>query len=270
MWRKGAEYRRRLCARNQGRVRFAYKPWQGLIPAMKITGARTEIFSDNGRRVPTVAGSRAVAPTAGAPADSAGFLGLGAGDLTPPVQRALQALLGEIDDLRGEVARLKGRLAEAEGLADRDALTPALNRRALLRELGRIRAFSQRYGSPAALIYFDLDGFKAVNDRFGHAAGDAALQAVAQRLISQVRESDVVGRMGGDEFAVILAQADVQTAEAKAQVLAIEAAPVEFGEWSAPLHLSYGVCAITADAEPEAIVAAADAAMYAGRRTRRG
>ena len=102
-------------------------------------------------------------------------------------------------------------------------------------------------------------------------AGDAALKAVAERLLSQLRESDIVGRMGGDEFAVILAQADQATAEAKAAALAraIEAEPLQFGEWSAPLHISFGVCAITADAEPEALVSAADQAMFVRKRERR-
>ena len=233
---------------------------------MKITGARTEPFSDNRRRALTHAGAQLATSTA--PVDSAGFLGLTPAELTPAVQQAMQTLLSEVDDLRGEVARLKARLADAESLADRDVLTPVLNRRALMRELNRIRTFAQRYGSPASLVYFDLTGFKAVNDRFGHAAGDAALQAVAQRLTAQVRESDVVGRMGGDEFAVILVQADVPTAQAKAASLAqaVERAPVEFGEWSAPLHLSWGVAAVSPDLEPEAIVAAADAAMYARKR----
>jgi diguanylate cyclase (GGDEF)-like protein len=233
---------------------------------MKITGARTEPFSENRRRALTRAGAQGAA--ASAPIDSAGFLGLAPAELTPAVQQALQTLLSELDDLRGEVARLKARLAEAENLADRDVLTPVLNRRALMRELSRIRTFSQRYGSPASLVYFDLAGFKSVNDRFGHAAGDAALQAVARRLIALVRESDVVGRMGGDEFAVILVQADAATAQAKAAALAeaVERAPVEFGEWSAPLHLAWGVCEISPDADPEAIVAAADAAMYARKR----
>jgi diguanylate cyclase (GGDEF)-like protein len=233
---------------------------------MKITGARTDPLSDNRRRALTHVGAQAVA--ASPPADSADFLGLSPADLTPAVQRAVQTLLNEVGDLRGEVARLKARLAEAESLADRDVLTPVLNRRALMRELNRIRTFAQRYGSPASLVYFDLTGFKTVNDRFGHAAGDAALQAVAQRLSAQVRESDVVGRMGGDEFAVILVQADAATAQAKAAALAqaVERTPIEFGEWSAPLHLAYGVAEITPDAEPEAIVAAADAAMYARKR----
>jgi diguanylate cyclase (GGDEF)-like protein len=178
----------------------------------------------------------------------------------------------EIDSLRGEVARLKAQLAEAEILADHDVLTPALNRRAFMRELHRARAFRERYGSPASLAYFDLAGFKAVNDRFGHAAGDAALKAVAERLIANVRGSDVVGRMGGDEFAVILAQVDGATAQVKAEALArtVEAQPIEFGEWSAPLHLSFGVHEIAIDGDPEAIVAAADSAMYARRRQTRG
>jgi len=237
---------------------------------MKISGARNEPFSTIRRRALAQAGAQ-VAPAA-APADTAAFLGLGEADLTPAVRAALQTLLGEIDDLRGEVGRLKAKLTETEGLADRDALTPLLNRRALLRELGRIRTFSQRYGAPASLVYFDLDGFKSVNDRYGHAAGDAALQAVADRLLAHVRESDLVGRMGGDEFAVILVQADQGVAEAKAAALAqaLEKEPIRFGDWTAPLHLSWGVRQITPDATPEQLVAAADAAMYAAKRARAG
>lgn len=235
---------------------------------MKITGARSEPFSAMRRRALAQAGAQA-RPTA--TPDTAEFLGVTEMEMTPAVRGAIQTLLGEIDDLRGEVTRLKGRLREIEDLADRDALTPLLNRRALLRELGRIRTFAQRYGSPASLVYFDLDDLKGVNDRLGHAAGDAALKAVAERLLAHVRESDVVGRMGGDEFAVILAQADHATAEAKAAALAraIEVEPLKFGDWSAPLHVSWGVREITQDADPEGLVAQADAAMYARKRAHR-
>jgi len=159
---------------------------------MKISGARNQPFSDIRRRALAKAGAQAAATSAAV--DKAAFLGLSEDDLTPSVRSAVQTLLTEIDDLRGEVGRLKSRLTETEGLADRDALTPLLNRRAMMRELSRIRTFSARYGSPASLIYFDLDGFKAVNDRFGHAAGDAALRAVAERLVAQVRESDLARR----------------------------------------------------------------------------
>lgn len=236
---------------------------------MKITGARNEPFSAMRRRALERAGAAARAP--GKAGDTTAFLGLAEADLTPPVQAALQTLLTEVDALRQDVARLKAKLAETEGLADRDALTPLLNRRALIRELSRIRTFAQRYGASASLVYFDLDGLKSVNDRLGHAAGDAALKAVAERLAANVRESDIVGRMGGDEFAVILVQADQRTAEAKAAALAqaVEREPMTFGDWQAPLHISFGVCAITEAMEPEAIVAAADQAMYQRKRARR-
>jgi len=235
---------------------------------MKITGASNEPFSAMRRRALAQAGAQV---RAAAPVDTTEFLGIGEAEMTPAVTAAVQTLLLEIDELRGEVARLKRRLAELEDLADRDALTPLLNRRALLRELARIRTFAQRYGAPASLVYFDLDDMKGVNDRLGHAAGDAALKAVAERLLAHVRESDVVGRMGGDEFAVILAQADRATAEAKAAALAraIEAEPMKFGDWSAPLHISWGVREITPEADPETLVAEADAAMYARKRERR-
>ncbi|MDO8802748.1 GGDEF domain-containing protein [Phenylobacterium sp.] len=236
---------------------------------MKVTGARNEPFSAIRKRALAQAGAHFTAGAA-PPADKTAFLGLTEADLTPAVQNAVKTLLTEIDDLRGEVSRLKSKLSEAETLADRDPLTPLLNRRAFIRELGRIRTFAQRYGSPASVVYFDLDGFKSVNDRFGHAAGDAALRAVAERLAANVRDSDIIGRMGGDEFGVILVQADEATARAKAESLAqaIEASPIEFGDWSAPLHISYGVREITADIEPETLVAEADASMFAAKRAR--
>jgi diguanylate cyclase (GGDEF)-like protein len=235
---------------------------------MKVTGARNEPFSAMRKRALAQAGAQVRGATA---IDITTFLGITEPEMTPAVKEAVQTLLTEIDDLRGEVARLKTRLAEAEDVADRDALTPLLNRRALVRELGRIRTFAQRYGTAASLVYFDLDDLKGVNDRFGHAAGDAALKAVAERLLASVRDSDIVGRMGGDEFAVILVQADQAVAEAKAASLAraIEAEPLHFGDWSAPLHVSFGVREITQDAEPEALIADADAAMYAKKRERK-
>jgi len=234
---------------------------------MKISGARTEPFAAIRKRALARAGAQVAVREAQTP-DSAAFLGLSESDLTPQVQEALTTLMTEIDDLRGEVSRLKLRLNEAQMQADQDVLTPVLNRRAFLREMKRVAAFAQRYGSPASVVFFDLDGFKNVNDRFGHAAGDAALQAVARRLLANVRESDVVGRMGGDEFAVLLAQADKDTALLKAASLAaaIQDTPVEFGEWSAPLHISWGVREIAPGSDPEVALAEADAAMFVRKR----
>lgn len=238
---------------------------------LKVTGARNQPFSDIRKRALVQAGAKVVGRGT-TRLDETAFLGLSEADLTPAVQGAIRTLLTEIDDLRHEVARLKAQLSQSEALADQDPLTPALNRRALMRELDRIRTFSHRYGSPAALVYIDLDDFKGINDRFGHPAGDEALRAVAERLKANVAGSDLVARMGGDEFAVIYTQASLPVAEARARSLAraLEGAPLRFGEWSAPLHVSYGVAGITPDIEGEEVVARADAAMYARRRERRG
>jgi diguanylate cyclase (GGDEF)-like protein len=235
---------------------------------MKSSAARSEPFAAMRRRNLAEAGAKT--GRAPAPPDQAEVLGLTAAELTPAVQAALAALTIELEDLRGEAQRLKARLAEAEAAADQDPLTSARNRRAFVRELRRVAAFAQRYGQPASLVYFDLDDLKAINDRFGHAAGDAALKAVADRLAAHVRQSDVVGRMGGDEFAVLLEHADLAVAEAKAETLArlVCAAPVRAGEWLAPLRLSWGACQIDPARDPETQIADADAAMFAMKRAK--
>lgn len=194
-----------------------------------------------------------------------------ADDPFPTPVEATSALMRENAELRAELARLRARLAEVEGLADLDTLTPLFNRRAVMRELARSRDFAERYGGTASLAYFDLDGLKAINDRFGHAAGDAALLAVADQLRTHIRGSDLAGRMGGDEFAVILAQTNGFQAEAKAEALAaaIAAATIDGLAAEARVSVSWGVAEIRPGVEPEAIVAEADAAMYAAKRAQR-
>lgn len=235
---------------------------------MKIAGAPDPVQA--ARRRQTVRGAEAApgAATASAITDTKEFLGLSPAELTPKVRGAIQMLTGEIDDLRGEVGRLKARLAEVEGLADQDALTHVLNRRAFMRELNRVRASVDRYGGAASLVYIDLDGFKRINDRFGHSAGDAALKAVAERLSAQVRESDVIGRLGGDEFAVVLTHADFDAASAKAEALihAVAGAPIDFGVGQAAVSASFGIREITGSVDAEGLVAEADAAMYNRKR----
>ena len=181
-----------------------------------------------------------------------------------PAQDALAEARAEAAALRAELEQVRRRLAEVELLADRDALTPILNRRAFTRELVRTLAFCERYGAEASLVFLDMDGFKGVNDRFGHAAGDAALHAVAVTLAAHVRESDVVGRLGGDEFGVILAQAGKEAAEAKAADLRrqVEAEPVVFDGRMFPLHLSYGVRTFQPGLDAAQMLAEADAAMF--------
>ena len=240
---------------------------------MKLSGVRSDPLAGVRRRVAlqSAAGGSAVQATR-AP-DSAAFLGLAEDDLTPAVQAALGQLFTEIDELRKEVTRLKAHLAEAEDLADSDVLTPLLNRRAFVRELARNLAFVQRYGTPSSVVYFDLDGFKGVNDRFGHAGGDEALKAVASRLLSAVRETpDHVGLAhGGDEFGVILVQADLATATAKAGQIAaaVEGEAVGVGDWMTPIHLTWGVRQIEAGSTVEGLLADADRAMFSAKKAKR-
>ncbi len=186
-----------------------------------------------------------------------------------PARRA-EDLDPELARLRAENEALKAQVESLRALADRDVLTPLLNRRAFIAELNRTMAFLRRYGGTAALLYLDLDGFKAVNDRFGHLVGDAALQRVAELLIASVRESDVVGRLGGDEFAILLQQADAEAARTKAQSLAeaIAARPLEAEGEQVSLGGSFGVRAFEAQETAEEWLAEADAAMFVRKRGR--
>jgi diguanylate cyclase (GGDEF)-like protein/PAS domain S-box-containing protein len=104
-------------------------------------------------------------------------------------------------------------------LADHDALTGLYNRRRLDQELERQIADSRRYGRHAALLLIDLDHFKQINDTLGHTAGDELLERIAKRMARRVRASDVLARIGGDEFAVVLPETTPDEAEALADAL---------------------------------------------------
>jgi diguanylate cyclase (GGDEF)-like protein len=199
------------------------------------------------------------------PVDSASVMGIPETELTPKVRAAIMTLMQEVDHLRGELERSQTRLAHLERLADQDTLIPVPNRRAFVRELGRVISYSQRYETPASLIYFDVNDFKNVNDQFGHAAGDAALIHVARTLMDHLRESDLVGRLGGDEFGVILANTDESRAKEKAAELAEQTAsnPVIYDGNSFTITLSYGTTTFEPGVSATDAMAAADKAMYA-------
>jgi diguanylate cyclase (GGDEF)-like protein len=182
------------------------------------------------------------------------------------------ALLAEIDRLKADLARAQRTISELEARADVDPLLDILNRRGFERELKRALAYLQRYRGEAALLFIDLDGFKAVNDRHGHAAGDALLKTVARELTGHVRASDVVGRLGGDEFGVLLWNLGVAQAAAKARELEqlIEAVSVAHGEARLAVGASAGATALSAYATPTQMIDAADRAMYVRKKERRG
>jgi diguanylate cyclase (GGDEF)-like protein len=190
--------------------------------------------------------------------------------LSPEVRDTIAKLLAEREAMRRELDDARARIAQLEQLADEDSLAPIANRRAFVRELGRMIAFTRRYGPPSSVIYFDVNGMKQINDTHGHPAGDAALRHVAEVLRKNVRESDIVGRLGGDEFGVILAQTSQEQANAKATVLAqaITATSFLWGQMPITVSAAYGVYSFTGSDDAQVAIEAADKAMYKQKRVR--
>lgn len=220
------------------------------------------------RGVPSGAAAAVLRPPA-PPNDVASIAGVPESELTPSVQRALDSLLCEVQALRESLERSQRRVAYLEALADRDALLPVLNRRAFVRELARMISFAERYTSAGALIYFDIDGMKGVNDSFGHGAGDAVLLRVADTLLANLRTSDIVGRLGGDEFGVILARASDAAAQRKAEALseAISRQAIRWQGQEVRARVSFGICAFGGGENVEDAIFAADRAMYAQKKS---
>jgi diguanylate cyclase (GGDEF)-like protein len=104
-------------------------------------------------------------------------------------------------------------------------------------------SFTRRYGLPSSVIYFDVNGSKPINDTHGHPAGDAALRHIAEILSKNLREGDIVGWLGGDEFGVILAQTNQEQVNAKGIALAqaIGSIPLRWGKFELPISAAYGV-----------------------------
>ena len=193
----------------------------------------------------------------------------------PPARNVpseLITLLDEVQRLQAELAATRARMKELEATADIDAVTEVFNRRGFDRELKRSLSYVKRYGTRAALFYIDLDGFKPVNDRHGHAAGDAVLKAVAAQLSASVRASDTVARLGGDEFGLILWNLGEGDATAKAWSLeaAIGEAAIDWQGEPLSVGASIGFAMMGGTDELADVLAKADHAMYARKAERKG
>jgi diguanylate cyclase (GGDEF)-like protein len=153
-----------------------------------------------------------------------------------------------------------------EKSARRDELTGVPNRRAVMERLTADLARSARYGEPLALLMFDIDDFKAVNDEFGHALGDQVLSAVARRLQEAVRTYDLTGRIGGEEFLVVAPHTDTRDAEQLAERIrrAVSALPVETSEGTSVTVTVSGGVAVSFDgtASLDELLSHADEALY--------
>ena len=173
-------------------------------------------------------------------------------------------LLEEIARLRDDIACLEARVEELDRLAHQDALVPLFNRRGMLRELEMMIARHARHGTPAAMLFVDLNDLKLLNDKFGHIGGDAALVNVAEKLLAGTRANDCVARLGGDEFCVLLDHADEKSALETAERLVDSIAGDEFlfEGTSIPLSVAIGFTLIEEGDTPATFLARADKAMY--------
>jgi diguanylate cyclase (GGDEF)-like protein len=219
------------------------------------------------------AGARTVGrpPEAAPIADIATVSGIPEAEFTPRVRQAVMALLAEVDALRRQLTEAKRRVGYLERLADEDTLVPVVNRRAFVRELSRILSYARRHNVPCSIVYFDLNDLKTINDAHGHGAGDAALAHVASILVSNVRASDVVGRLGGDEFGVILVHSDARHASEKAAQLAaaVAAAPLQYQGRSFVLRTACGSYQVRPEENVDQALDGADKAMYS-QKSRKG
>jgi diguanylate cyclase (GGDEF)-like protein len=160
--------------------------------------------------------------------------------------------------------------SELSHQARHDALTELLNHVAFIRELELEIERAKRYGSGVTLVYFDFDDFKAINDTFGHQAGDDTLRRVARLLRGELRQSDLAGRMGGDEFAALLVESDDETGESfLARLRARLGDLAHTGELAVPVALSAGVARYPNDgADAETLFAVADGRLYEAKRAK--
>jgi diguanylate cyclase (GGDEF)-like protein len=173
--------------------------------------------------------------------------------------------------LYSELAGARAQIELLQAVADTDFLLAIPNRRGFERELDRAIAYIKRYHASGALVVLDVDRLKPINDAFGHAAGDQVLKAIAATITSQVRASDVVGRLGGDEFGLMLWNLSETDARAKAAALeqSIDQLTFVFGGRRVAAGASAGVAVLDAHAETARALERADSAMYVRKAQRR-
>ena len=214
-----------------------------------------------------VAGRKATASAVVRPADRAKHL---AKDLAKELvkDRTTATILRR---LRTELAAARKHIAELEASANTDFLLDIPNRRGFERELDRAVAYIKRYQASAALIVLDVDRLKPINDAFGHAAGDEVLKSIAATLTRQVRASDMVGRLGGDEFGVLLWNLSETDMRVKAAALeqAIDGLSFVFGGQRVTAGASAGVAILGPHAQAGRALEEADRAMYVRKAQRR-
>lgn len=187
------------------------------------------------------------------------------GDIQGDVPLKLTGIVQDVSDRKAAEERLRW-------AADHDALTGLPNRKLLHEELERALSAYPASGSCTGLVYIDVDGFKEVNDKHGHAAGDAVLRAIADRLRAAVDSSHVIARMGGDEFAVIVrgVRSASEIEDLARSVIQVLREPVEHDGFRLGCHASIGISLFPGLAgDTVTLLSQADMALYAAKRTGR-
>ncbi len=241
---------------------------------MRITNTPGVGQTTSTKRVKKTEGAKAYgkAPSARTIHDTVQVHGIPKEELTERVHAAIISLMDEVDTLRRELERTNKRLREVEDLADTDVLVPIHNRRAFVAALTRMISFAERYSSPSTLMYIDMNDMKAINDKYGHDSGDKALQHLTSLLVSHTRSTDEVGRIGGDEFGILLAQTDEEKGASKAAALAkvISDNPLTLDGDKVTLRVAYGTYTFKAGDQAESALKEADKQMYAHKRAIKG
>ena len=193
----------------------------------------------------------------------------GAPDIAQMLMDANEQLVLSALNAQAEARTAMSRLDQLARASQRDALTDTPNRALLLDRIESALTMAQRRSTRMAVLFIDIDHFKQINDSLGHAAGDAVLKRVACRLQAAVRDSDAVGRHGGDEFVVLLAEVSSPTAPAQIakKIIADIAAPSLVHGNMLHVGVSVGIAIFPDDAQDaSSLINLADSAMYRAKR----
>jgi len=190
---------------------------------------------------------------------------------TKAVRQISQLAHALVEEITEHLRAQDKRIAELENLATTDALTRVLNRRGFEESLTHELSIARRHGVGGVLIFVDLDGFKPINDTYGHAAGDQVLVAVGNLLRGHIRETDYIGRLGGDEFAILLPRSNKRDGLRRAEELDVKLNNA-YAQWDSQqiaIKASCGVHMYASNAEVRELLESADAAMYRIKQQRK-
>jgi len=186
------------------------------------------------------------------------------GELSANYRRLLEETLLIAAKAQNELVEKDREITRLRKLSTTDDITGLLNRRGFRQSLERALSRARRQDETGLLVAIDLDGFKAINDRFGHQAGDLVLAAVANLLLHHTRDTDAVARVGGDEFAILLANSPTMAATAKINKLnsTLNNLQVPWEGRDIPVRASFGCTTYNLDSFEENLVRKADMNMY--------